>query len=342
MKEQALFSDLRTLCALPGTSGDERRVADYIAGQLEGICQVTRTPLGNVIALKKGTCPDGKKRVLAAHMDEVGYIVTQVLEDGCLSFVPVGGVDVRVTVSRKVLVGDQGIPGVIGLKAIHLTKEEERTNAPDMDSLVIDIGAKDREEAQKLVSPGDRVLFDSQWVEFGEESVKAKALDDRAGCALLLQLAKEETFQQDVYFVFTVCEELGGSGAITATHALDPDYAVVVDVTTASDMPGVVKNVCAQGKGPVLSFKDGGTIYPRDLFRLAQQTAKEENIPYQIKTYPSGGTDAGSIHKGVDGVKVVGVSLPGRYIHAGASTLRKSDITAAYRLLAALPDRLGE
>ena len=341
MNQDALLERVKALCALNGTSGDEGAVADYIARELEGVCQVSRTPLGNVIAYKKGTNPDGQKRMLAAHMDEVGYIVTEVLEDGFLRFSTVGGVDVRVTVSKRVTVGEQNIPGVIGVKAIHMTKGDERGQAPEMDSLCIDIGAKSKEEAEKLAAPGDRVHFLSDWVEFGDGRVKAKALDDRAGCALLMELAKNETFAQDAYFVFTVCEEIGGSGAVTATNALDPDFGIVVDVTTASDMPAVSKNVCAQGKGPVLSFKDGGTLYPRDLFLLAKKTAEEKSIPYQIKTYPSGGTDAGSIHRAVDGVKVVGVSLPGRYIHAGASVLKKSDLFASYNLLAALVDTVG-
>mgnify|MGYP003291771957 FL=1 len=179
---------LEKLCQLNGTSGDEGKVRDFIISQIKDYCEYTVDPLGSVIAYKKGVNKAKNKVMISAHMDEVGMIVTSIKSDGTLTVSEVGGVDPRVVIGRQVLVGDNNINGVIGAKAIHNLSADERKKAPKFSSLYVDIGATDKEEAEKLVSLGDRVHFSSEFVAFGDGYIKGKAIDDRFGCAVMIEL----------------------------------------------------------------------------------------------------------------------------------------------------------
>ena len=316
-----MLNEIKTLCALPGVSGFEDGVRDYILQQAKSYAdQVTVDDMGNLILFKKGAKSTGNKLMLCAHMDEVGLMVTSITDEGYLKFDFVGGVDRRVAIGKRVLVGEKGIPGVIGIKAYHLVSREEEKSVPKTESLYIDIGAKDKETAQEQVSLGDYAMFESDWVAFGDGLVKAKALDDRVGCAVMLALLKEE-LPMDVTFAFTVQEEVGTRGAFGAAFRVTPEIALVLETTTAADIPSSAEHqqVCAPGKGPVVPFMDGGTIYDRGLFEQLRKLAQDNGIPWQTKHYVAGGTDARAVQRTKAGVRVAGMAAAVRYLHAPSS-----------------------
>ena len=277
-----MFDILRKLCSVGGVSGREEKVRDLIISEIEGYADYKIDALGNLLVHKKGKKPAKNKVMFDAHMDEVGMIVTYLSDDGTLKFSAVGGVDARVYLGRSVKVGDGGVSGVIGLKPIHMLSKEEELDMPKADEMYIDIGASSKEEAQKLVSPGDTVIFDSGLNEFGDGFLQGRALDDRVGCAVMISMIKNE-LEYDADFSFSVQEEIGTRGAAAAAFNLRPDYAVVLETTTAADIPGVEneKRVCALGEGAVVGFMDKGTIYDRDLYELAFRIAEENNIKRQ-------------------------------------------------------------
>lgn len=325
---------IKQLCTLNGVSGDEDRIREFIRGQAEPYADSIRTDaLGNLIVFKKGTKTTGHKLLMAAHMDEVGLIVTHVTDEGYLKFDFVGGVDRRVAIGKSVVLGDQAIQGIIGLKAIHLVSREERKKTPKTDSMYIDIGAKNKEEALKLVQPGTYGSFIGEPEAFGNGLLKAKAIDDRVGCAVMLALMKEE-LPMDVTFAFTAQEEVGTRGAFGAAFSVAPEIALVLETTTAADLPNVEEHrkVCAPGKGPVISYMDGGTIYDRGLFEDLRRLAEENQIPWQTKEYIAGGNDARSIQRSKAGVRVAAVSAAVRYLHAPASVGSVADFENMLKL----------
>lgn len=316
-----MLNELKRLCALPGVSSFEDPVRDYIIEQAKPYAQtITVDEMGNLIIFKNGKRATGNRLMLCAHMDEVGLMVTSVSEEGYLKFDFVGGVDRRVAIGKRVLVGNKRIPGIIGIKAYHLVSREEEKKVPKTESLYIDIGAKDKESAEKLVELGDYAVFDSDWMEFGSGLVKAKALDDRVGCAVMLALLKEE-LPMDVTFAFTVQEEVGTRGAFGAAFRITPQIALVLETTTAADIPSSAEHqqVCAPGKGPVVPFMDGGTIYDRELFEQLRRLARDNEIPWQTKHYVAGGTDARALQRTKSGVRVAGMAAAVRYLHAPSS-----------------------
>lgn len=334
---------LKNLCSLYGVSGRENAVREYLISRLGSECRFSVDNLGNLIVFKKGRNKSKNKVMLAAHMDEVGFIVTHITSDGFLKFDTVGGIDTSVMAGRSVRVGERLIPGVIGVKPVHLLKNDEKNVFPEKESLYIDIGAKSRAEAEESVRPGDCAFFDSEFVTFGDGFIKARAIDDRAGCALLLQMLEDEQ-DYDMWVVFTVQEETGTGGAQAAAYTVDPDCAIVAEATTAADIPGVEgeKRVCLLGGGPVISFMDRSTVYSRELFRLVLDLAEKNGIKAQVKTQVAGGNDAGSIFKSRGGVKVLAVSLPCRYIHSPSCVIKESDLFETYKLIKLLAAELAQ
>ncbi len=333
---------LKRLCSLDGVSGREEAVREYILDQLAASpaeMKITVDPLGSVIAQVAGRRRAARTVMFAAHMDEVGLIVTGITGEGYLRFAPVGGLDPAVVYGRRVTVN--GRPGVIAGRAFHQCSEEERGKAVPLDKLLIDLGARDREEAEKLARPGDTAVFDSGFVKLEGGLIKARALDDRAGCALLLGLV-DEAPAYDLTLAFTVQEEVGLRGAKAAAYTAAPDVAVAVDSTTAADIAGVPeeKQVCRVGGGPVVSFMDRCTLYDRPLYKRIRALADRDGIPTQTKTVIAGGNDAGAIHLSRGGVRTAAVSLPCRYIHSPSCVLSKKDLTAAAALLGALAQEL--
>lgn len=334
---------LRELCLIDGVSGDEAAVREYITEKIKDVCTYSIDPLGSIICFKKGRKTPEKKLMICAHMDEVGFIVTSVKDDGTLTFGEVGGIDASVAIGRPVRVGKDRICGVIGSTAVHNLSKEEREKTPLMSGLYIDIGAVDKAEAEKIVNLGDCVYFDSDFIDLGGNRVKSKAIDDRAGCAIMIKLLHEE-LEYDAYFVFNVQEEIGLRGSGASAFSVAPDFAVVLEATTAADIDGVngAKKVCSLGEGPVVSFMDRSTVYDKELYSLAFEIAGNEKLPCQTKTMIAGGNDAGAIHISGRGVRTLAVSVPCRYLHSASCVSEMSDLENSYKLVKKLAARIPE
>ena len=332
---------VKKLSALYGTSGDEEAVRNAIIERLPSDVNYRVDNLGSLIVEKKGANTPAKKLMIAAHMDEVGFIVTYINEDGTLAFAPVGGILPAVVFGRQ-LVFKNGIHGAVAGKPLHLLKSEEEDVQPKLSELCIDIGADKREDAERSVSVGDCAYFTGEQIDFGDGFMAGKALDDRVGCAIMLELINKE-LPYDCTFVFTVQEEIGTRGAAAAAYSVNPDIAVVLETTTACDISGVEgeKKVCVLGDGPVVSYMDRSTIYDRELYRLAFDTAKELDIKCQTKSVVAGGNDSGAIHKAAGGVRTIALSLPCRYLHSPSCVIKESDLFDSARLAEALIEKLG-
>lgn len=327
---------IRELSLLNGTSGREDVIRDYILSKIEGHCEYKVDALGNILAFKKGKERAKNKVMLDAHMDEVGVIVTHITKDGLIKFGNVGGIDTKVMLGRQ-FIFENGAIGVVGVKPIHLLKGDEKTKIPDRDSLYIDIGAETKEEAEKKVRIGETGVFLSDFVEFGEHKIKGKALDDRVGCAVLLDMICSE-IPYDAYFSFSVQEEIGTRGAAVSAYSIDPAYAIVLETTTAADIIDVPehKQVCVLGKGAAVSFMDRSTLYSKEVFDAAFRVAEQNHINIQAKTLVAGGNNAGSIHKTRAGIKTIAVNVPCRYLHSPSCVCDVRDIDSVRKLVEAL------
>ena len=335
---------LKDLCLLNGVSGSEDEVREYIAQRAKKHTEdVVVDAMGNVIVSKKGKVTPKQKLVLCAHMDEVGAIVTSFTDDGYLRFAKAGSLDGRVILGKAVTVGKNKVQGVIGCKAIHLVNEKDREKPMDTEEMYIDIGMKKRKHAEKLVSLGDAVAFDEDCREFGDGYLKAKAIDDRFGCLVLLELIESE-LPIDCTFVFTVQEEVGLRGAYPAAYKTEPDIALIVEGTTAADLPSVSesKKVCKLGKGPVLPFMDAGTIYNKEVHKILTNIAEANDIAWQTKTYIAGATDGSAFQKSRSGVKTVGIAAPIRNLHSPTNVGKISDMEEVYKLVWLFLEKLGE
>lgn len=326
-------STLKALCALDGVSGWEDEVREYVLERVRPLAdEVREDAIGNIMVFKKGRNRALRKVCLLAHMDEVGLLVSSVTDDGFLRVVCTG-IDPRVLPGQAVRVGQIKTPGVIGLKAVHQTEPEERTKAVKVSSLYVDIGAQDKAEAERLAQPGDPVFFIGPPVDMGGGFLRAKALDDRAGCAVLLTLLETEQ-ACDCWYVFTAQEESGTKGAMGAAFALEPDFALVIEGTTAADRPDLKEHqrVCSPGHGVVIPYMDNGTLYDRGLFELLRSLCEERGIAWQTKEYVSGGTDAAAVQRTASGARVAGIAASVRYLHSPVSMMKLSDIHDMYRL----------
>lgn len=334
---------LRDLCLINGVSGDESDVREFIISKIKDVCDYRTDNLGNLICFKKGKKTPDKKLIICAHMDEVGFIATSVRSDGTLTFDTVGGIDAFVAAGRQVTVGKNGINGVIGSAAVHNLSKEEREKAPNISSMYIDIGASDKADAEKYVRQGDCVYFSSEFTELRANCVKSKAIDDRAGCAIMISLMHEE-LEYDTYFVFNVQEEIGLRGARCSAFSVDPDIALVLEATTALDIDGVsgAQRVCALGGGPVVSFMDKSTMYDKELYRTAFSIAESENIPCQTKSRIAGGNDSGAIHISRSGVRTLAISVPCRYLHSPSCVIDLGDLDNSLKLVRSLMKRVCE
>ncbi len=333
---------LKALCCTAGPSGCEDAVRDLIRARVTPFCdRIEQDALGNLLCYYEGTSP--KTLLLCAHTDEVGMMVTGYTEDGMLTFSCVGGILESVLYGRRVVVGlpDRPICGVICAKPLHLQTRDERGKLPDLRELYIDIGARDRAQAQSIVELGAFATFQSEYVELGAHQIKAKALDDRLGCAILCDLLEQLSssgvrLPLSVCCAFTVREELGhGSGASVAAHRTDPALAIVLETTAVAHLPKVEphRQVATLGAGGALSYIDHGTLYARDFIDLALALAKEKGIPIQPKRYLSGANDAAHVHKMRAGVKTIALSAPSRYLHSAACVIDGRDADAMLALV---------
>jgi putative aminopeptidase FrvX len=339
---------LERLCNACAVSGDEGEVRAIVLEQVRPYTEIARVDaLGNVLVTCPGQGTGRRLRVLlAAHMDEIGFMLTQDEGDGIFRFDTVGGIDERQLVGKPVWVGHDHLPGVIGAKPIHLTTVDERKRAIPLDSLRIDIGPS----SNSKVKVGDRATFATPFARLGP-SLRAKALDDRLGVATLIELVRHAPPNIDLLAAFTVQEEVGLRGAQVAAYAFDPDLAIAVDSTPALDLPvwedgdgQPQENVSYNTRlddGPAIYIADSATLADPRLIRHLAETAEAMHIPYQYRQPGGGGTDAGAIHLARAGVPSVSVSIPGRYAHTAAGLARLSDWQNTFALLHASLARLS-
>lgn len=326
-----------------GVSGNEDLIRKIIISALKPIVDdLTVDTMGNVYATKKAQAKTDLTVMITAHMDEVGFMITKVTGDGVLQFATVGGFDARILPGKSLLVGPNKLPGVIGLEAIHHTPDSVRRKVSDINSLVIDIGAPSKEVASAKVAVGDYAVFNTQFGHLNTDPdnseqgvVKGKALDNRVGCAMLIEMLKSD-YPIDVVGVFTVQEEVGLRGAQVAAHRLSPTLAVVLECTTADDLPPATKEEISYprlGAGPCLTLMDRSYIPNRRLIDLVEDVAQAYQIPYQYKKPGLGGTDAGAIHKSRTGIPTINISVPSRYIHSPAALIELQDFWHSIKLV---------
>lgn len=331
---------LKELTRLNGVSGCEGEVRDYIMEKIALYADdITVDTMGNLIAFKKGSGQSDKKIALCAHMDEVGFIVSCITDDGYIKFKPVGGVDERILLSKRVTIGKDKTPGVIGIKAVHLCTPDERKSVIKQKDMYIDIGAKDKESAEKVVSLGDYIAFDSDYLEFGGGRIKAKAIDDRAGCAMLIECMKKD-YKNDMYFCFTVQEETGLKGAAIVAHRLQLDAAFIIEATTAADVPFLEEHEYSTslGDGPAVTVMDGASNSNKTLNSFIFDLAKEEGIKYQLKRTIFGGNDARAFATRGGACATAAISLPCRYIHSPVCVADMADYEHMLTLVRAIAE----
>lgn len=330
---------LKELSEAFGVSGEEHAVRRLVVAAIrEHVDDLHIDALGTVIAIKKGTHSDERPRVMIdTHMDEIGFMVTGIDNNGLLRFDSVGGVDDRILPGLRVRIGQEQVPGVIIWKPIHMGYDRKVTKLKD---LRIDIGSDDKKAGGK-VHIGDRIVFDSHYAELSETMVRGKAFDNRVGCALVIDILQGGPYPCDVLAAFTVQEEIGLRGAKVAAQRFMPDVAIAFEGTTAHDVPDPVAELdedvppnpgCKVGAGPVLTVMDSSMIAHPALLAFMRQTAEANAIPYQFKTIRGGGTDAGAIHISGRGVPSTVISMPCRYIHSPAALLSKADYQHALKL----------
>lgn len=332
---------LKKLTEASGVSGNEKEVREIIISEIKDyVDSITIDKLGNIIAVKKGII-NKPKLMITAHMDEVGLMVTGIEESGLIKFTTVGRVDKRILISKPVLVGEKKIHGIIGCKPIHLQEKDERTKTLSIKQLYIDIGATNKSEVEKLINIGEYITFDSKYVEFGDNKVKAKALDDRVGCSILINLLKSKT-NLTIYGVFTVMQEVGLIGAGPAAFRVEPNIAIVLEGTLCSDVPDIDSHMIATelGKGPAISLMDTTTYFDIELRNLIINTAKENGIPWQYRRTTSGSSDSGKIHITKEGCKTSTISVPCRYIHSPICVIDKKDFENTSNLLGVIVKEL--
>jgi endoglucanase len=317
---------LERLCQAVSVSGDESEVRKIVLEQVRPHAdEVKVDALGNVLATRRGQGAEPRLRVmLAAHMDEIGFMITTDEGDGIYRFELVGGIDVRQLPGKPVWVGREHIPGVIGARPIHLTTAAERSSTIPLDSLRIDVSP-----GGKKVKPGERAAFATPFARLGG-SLRAKALDNRLGVATLIELVKNPPPAVDLLAAFTVQEEVGLRGARVAAYAFHPEAAIALDCTPALDLPTWDGEENTQyntrlGAGPAIYIADSSTLCDPRLVQHFIDTAEALHIPYQIRQPGGGGTDAGAIHLQRGGIPSLSISVPGRYAHSPASIARLED-----------------
>jgi putative aminopeptidase FrvX len=339
---------LEELVNAHGISGFEGSVGEVIKSRLSSITEIKVDNLGSVIAKKEGQS-DGPRIMVAGHMDEVGLMVSFIAKDGFLRFQPIGGWWEQVMLAQRVIIkGSKGdIPGVIGSKPPHILAPEERKKVVEMKDMFIDIGAASDDEVREMgVLPGAPVVPFSPYTRMKKENMlMGKAMDDRVGCAMFVEVIKALTTDlhpNTVYGVGTVQEEVGLRGAKTSAEFVNPDVAFTAEVSIAGDMPGVneAEAQCKLGKGPAIVVLDGSLIPNSKLRELVIETAESNGIPYQFQAGTRGGTDGGRIHLNSIGVPTIVIGVPTRYIHSHVSVIDNNDFDNAVKLLVATIKRL--
>lgn len=329
---------LKRLTAATGIPGREDDVRSLITREMKPLMDKVNTDvMGNVIGLRKGKT--GTRLVLAAHMDEIGFMVNHIDENGFLRIIPLGGFDPRTLMAQKVVVhGKKELNGVFGSKPVHMLSEEEKKKPLKVTDYYVDLGLP-ADDVKKLVSVGDSVTWQRDFTEMGD-CLASKAFDDRVGVYVMLEAlrkVKNKPLQVELYTVATVQEEVGLRGATTSAIGLDPDIGIAVDITLANDVPGASdhEKVTKLGEGAAIKIMDSYSISNPKLVDHLKAIARKNKIKVQFEILPRGGTDAGALQRGGSKAAVVTISIPTRYAHSTVETIHKDDVKAAINLLAA-------
>lgn len=324
---------LKELTALQGVSGYEKNVRNYIMKVVEPLCDAIEIDnLGNLIAIRNGNGKNKKKIMCAAHMDEIGIQIVKFTSGGFAKVRALGGISVNGAYTQRVRFTN----GQVGVLSNYSKAGEIKER--DFSNCYVDFGFQNKEQAEAALRIGDTATFIGALEDLGEDRVMGKALDDRAGCYILicaLQQLKDQALENDVYFVFTVQEEVGLRGARVAAEFIQPDIGIAVDITGSFDTPNDMEGNAIMGKGAAIKVSDASVICDVDLVDQMIQCAIEENIPHQLDVMSGGGTDGGAMNISGQGVKVAGISIPTRYGHSPNSIVSKSDLEACYKLLSA-------
>ncbi len=338
---------LKLLCEIPGAPGFEKRIRDVVIEQVRPLVdQLSVDNIGNIIAVKRGVRnPDNKRVMVAAHMDEIGFIVTHIDDNGFLRFHTLGGFDPKTLTAQRVIVhGKKDLVGVMGSKPIHVMSTEERTKLPKTTDFFIDLGMS-KEEVEKWISVGDPVTRDRELIEMGD-CVNCKSIDNRVAVFILIETLKQlENPAYDVYATFTVQEEVGLRGANVAAHGINPDFGIALDTTIAFDVPGAQSHekITELGKGTAIKIMDGMTICDYRMVEFMKQTADKAKITWQPEILTAGGTDTAGVQRmGKQGAIAGAISIPTRHLHQVIEMAHKKDIADSIDLLKACLEQVDE
>ncbi len=338
---------LKDICEIPGAPGFEKPIRDLVIKEIsDHVDEVSVDNMGNVIAIKKGVKnPDGKKVMVAAHMDEIGFLVSHIDENGFIRFQTLGGFDPKTLTSQRVIIhGREDVIGVMGSKPIHVMKAEERNKPAKIEDFFIDCGLS-KEALDGLIEIGDPITRQRELIEMGE-CVNCKSIDNRVSVYILieaLKLIKSPAF--DFYAVFTVQEEVGIRGANVASHTINPDFGLALDTTIAYDLPGAQSHerVTELGKGTAIKIMDAMTICDSRMVRFLKETAKKHNISWQPEILAAGGTDTSGVQRmGKNGSIAGAISIPTRHLHQVIEMAHKSDIINSVELLIAALEEIDQ
>lgn len=331
------FPLLKKICEMPGAPGFEQRIRSLVLSEVSDLVdEVSVDPMGNVIAVKKGK--EAKRAMVAAHMDEISFIITHIDDDGFLRFIPLGGFDPKTLTAQRVIIhGKKDIIGVMGSKPIHLMKPEERNKAVPIEEYFIDTGMPAK-EVKKFLEIGNPVTRERELIELGE-CVNGKSIDNRVSVYILIEVLKAlkgKEVPYDIYGVFTVQEEIGLRGAMSSTHLVDPDFGFGLDTTIAFDVPGANahEKVTSLGKGAGIKIMDSSVISDYRMVKYLKELADKKKIKWQPEVLPRGGTDTAAIQRaGKKGAITGAISIPTRHIHQAIEMAHKEDIYNCIQLL---------
>ncbi|RJE74030.1 MULTISPECIES: M42 family metallopeptidase [Reichenbachiella] len=333
---------LKKVCEIAGAPGFESRIRNLIIEEIKDhVDSYSIDNMGNIIAIKKGSTD--KKVMVAAHMDEIGFIVSHIDDNGFVRFQPLGGFDPKTLTAQRVIIhGREDVIGVMGSKPIHVMTPEERQKVAKMEDYFIDLGMN-KEEVEKIVAIGDSITRDRELIEMGD-CVNCKSIDNRVSVFILIEtLKKIKTPSADLYAVFSVQEEVGLRGANVAAHSINPDFGIALDTTIAYDLPGAQPHeyVTKLGEGTAIKILDAMTICDQRMVKFLRQTADSKKIKWQNEILVAGGTDtAGIQQRGKNGSIAGAISIPTRHLHQVIEMAHKDDITGSTDLLIAALENL--
>ncbi|MFQ5653374.1 MAG: M42 family metallopeptidase [Planctomycetota bacterium] len=338
---------LKELCEASGAPGFEDRIRAIYRREMESLVDRIETDgLGNVIAIREGKGDAPRKVMIAGHLDEIGFVVKHIDDNGFLRLSPLGGFDAKTLIAKRVKIineRDEEIIGVIGSKPVHVMTDEEKKKLPTVDDLFVDCGMSG-DRAKERIAVGDAVTLHQDFIQLGEH-VCGKAMDNRVSLYVMIEALKRvKVAGSTLYAVATAQEEVGVRGAATAAHRIAPDVGIAIDVTLACDVPAAKpeEQITCIGKGVAIKVHDSYSISSPKLVRHCREIARVREIPSQMEILPRGGTDAGGIQRGGDAVPSITLSVPTRYVHTVVELVRASDLEATIALLTGFLETIHE